>query len=426
MEDSQRLEKNQLISERGRETRMRHKSMRCTVVTLKVVMNKLNRLQKEQMYGQFREAKWINNSMIGQSKEGKDIFSFTDKDFITVDHLDKDKNVLTDEIKYLSRREVQSVVSGVKGNIKALAAAKKKGHEVGELRFISEYTSIDLPQYIKSYKIVGRNKIKLDKIAGAVRVRGLNQLENIEERYEIANAKVINRPDGFYIAITLFIEPSENDVNKNTKPLIGLDMGCETSLTFSNGDKINLEVRETERLKKLQRSLARCKKGSNNRMDIRRKLRAEYQHMSNKKDDLAKKVLHKLNDYRVVMQDEQLSGWQETGHGKKIAHGVLGRVKAGLEARSDTYVLSKWIPTTRMCTECGCKVSMSVSDREFVCPECGCCEDRDVHAAKNMLWFFSKRETLCVERTEYNREEFEEGIRDMFVVTSHETTKSSA
>ena len=426
MEDSQRLEKNRIISERGRDTRMRHKSMRCTVVTAKVVMNKLNNKQKEQMYGQFREAKWINNSMIGQSKNGRDIFTITDKDFVTVDHLDKDKNVLTDEIKYLSRREVQSVVAGVKGNIRALAAAKKKGHDVGELRFVSEYNSIDLPQYGKSYKIVGRDKIKLDKITGAVRVRGLRQLEAISEQYEIANAKVINRPDGFYIAITLFIEPSDCKADKDTKPLIGLDMGCETSLTFSNGDKINLEVRETERLKKLQRSLARCEKGSNNRREVRRQLRAEYQHMSNKKDDLAKKVLHWLNDYRVVMQDEQLSGWQETGHGKKVAHGVLGRVKSGLEARSDTYVLSKWLPTTKLCTECGCKVKMGLGDREFVCPECGHTEDRDAHAARNMLWFFSKKESLCVGRTEYNREEFEEGIRDMFVVTSHETAKSSA
>lgn len=426
MEELKRLEKNQIIGERGKETRMRHQSMRCTVVTTKVVMNKLKPQQKEQLYGQFREAKWIYNSMLDKSKNGHDIFSLTDKDFVTVNHLDKDKNVLTDEIVYLSRREVQSVVAGVKGNIKALAAAKKKGMTVGELKFISEYGSIDLPQYVKSYKIVGRSKVKVDKVTGPIRVRGLEQIEKLTDKYEIANAKLINRPNGFYLAITLFIEPSENSVNNGEKGILGLDMGCETSLTFSNGKKINLEVKETERLKRLQRSLARCKKGSNNRKEVRRQLRVEYQHMSNKRSDLAKKTLHWLKNYRIVMQDEQLSEWQKEGHGKKISHGILGRVKDGLMSRVDTFVLSQWIPTTKMCTECGHIVNMELSDREFVCPVCGKKEDRDVHAAKNMLWFFGKQKTLCVGRTEYNREEFESGIRDIFGVTNHETAESSA
>lgn len=421
MDSSQRLEKNQIIGEHGKETRIRHKSMRCCVFTTKIVMNKLKSLQKEQLYGQFREAKWIYNSMLSQSKDGKDIFSFTDKDFVTVTHLDKDKNPINDNIEYLSKREVQSVVSGVKGNIKTLAAAKKKGLKVGELKFISEYSAIDLPQYIKSYKIVGRNKVKIDKITGPVRVRGLKQIEKLTDKYEIANAKLINKPDGFYLAITLYIEPSVENVNEEEKKPLGLDMGCETSLTFSNGDKINLEVKETERLKKLQWSLARCKKGSNNRRKIRRKLKSEYQHMSNKRNDLANKVLHKLRQYTIVMQDEQLSNWQEGGHGKKVAHGILGRIKEGLTKRSDTFVLSKWIPTTRMCTECGCKIDIELHDRSFVCPVCGVEEDRDVHAAKNMLWFFSKRKTLCVERTKYNREEFEKNIRDIFAVTNYET-----
>lgn len=398
--------------------------MRCTVITTKVVMNKLKKQQKEQIYGQFREAKWIYNSILNQSHDGKDIFSMTDKDFVTVSHLDRDRNVVTDEIKYLSRREVQSVVAGIKANIKSLAKAKKKGLNVGALNFISEYNSIDLAQYVKSYKIVGHGKIKIDKVSGQIRVRGLKQIENITEKYEIANAKLINRPDGFYVAITLFVERPDDGMNIESKPLIGLDMGCETSLTFSNGEKVNLQVKETERLKRLQRSLARCKKGSNNKRKINRKLNVEYQHISNKKDDLAKQVLNRLKNYRVVMQDEQIAEWQENGHGEKVSHGILGRVKAGLVARKDTVVLSQWLPTTKLCTECGCKVEMSLYDREFVCPVCGHREDRDVHAAKNMLWFFERKDTLCVERTEYNREEYDANILDMFAVTSHETTKS--
>ena len=201
-------------------------------------------------------------------------------------------------------------------------------------------------------------------------------------------------------------------------------MGCETSLTLSNGEKINLSVRETERLKRLQRRLERSKKGSCNRWRLRRRLRKEHLHMQNMRDDMARKVLHMLSSYRVVMQDEQLQAWQALGHGKKISHGVLGRVKDALMERPDTYVISKWVPTTKMCRECGEKVELSQHDRVFRCPHCGAEGDRDVHAAENMLWFFGRKETLCVGRTEYNREDFENQIRVIFPRTIRETAKS--
>ena len=91
----------------------------------------------------------------------------------------------------------------------------------------------------------------------------------------MANAKLINKPDGIYVAITIYIDNTEKHSDIQEKALLGIDMGCETSLTLSNGEKLKLEVKETERLKRLQRSLARCKKGSNNRWRIRRKIRAE-------------------------------------------------------------------------------------------------------------------------------------------------------
>jgi putative transposase len=222
----------------------------------------------------------------------------------------------------------------------------------------------------------------------------------------------------------VYVEKSEGSAQQ--KPLIGVDMGCETSLTLSNGVKINVQVGETGRLKGLQRKLAGCKKGSNNRRRVKRQIRKESQHVSNIRCDKAHKTLHALSAYRVVMQDEQLAGWAENGHGKKVQHGILGRVKAGLESRPDTFVISRWVPTTKLCTECGEKVDLSLHDRTFVCPHCGHTEDRDVHAAKNMVWYFLHKSDLCVGRTEYGREEFTEQLNELFMKTSHETAESLA
>ena len=54
------------------------------------------------------------------------------------------------------------------------------------------------------------------------------------------------------------------------------------TLTLSNGEKYNISIEESERLKKLQVKLARQIKGSNNRYKTIKKLRKEYNHINGK------------------------------------------------------------------------------------------------------------------------------------------------
>ena len=50
-------------------------------------------------------------------------------------------------------------------------------------------------------------------------------------------------------------------------------------------------------------------------------------------------------------------------------------------------MLEQWFPTTQLCTKCGHKTKMPTNKRIFVCDNCGLTDDRDVHAANNMIWF---------------------------------------
>ena len=84
-----------------------------------------------------------------------------------------------------------------------------------------------------------------------------------------------------------------------------------------------------------------------------------------------------------------LSNWQKSGHGKKIERGILGRVKAIVKTLSNTFVLDRSLPTSKYCFDCFHKnENLKVWEREFVCPNCGCITDRDVHAAQNMIAFY--------------------------------------
>ena len=46
--------------------------------------------------------------------------------------------------------------------------------------------------------------------------------------------------------------------------------------------------------------------------------------------------------------------------------------------------IDKWFPSTKTCSCCGNIRPMKLSDREYVCPECGMVIDRDWNAAINI------------------------------------------
>ena len=90
------------------------------------------------------------------------------------------------------------------------------------------------------------------------------------------------------------------------------------------------------------------------------------------------------------MQDEQISNWKTDMTAEKIQHSVLGRIKSKLMQSNRVVVLDKLYPTTKYCSDCGSKYDITLEERTYVCPTCGYKEDRDIHAAKNMIYFYQQ------------------------------------
>ena len=93
-----------------------------------------------------------------------------------------------------------------------------------------------------------------------------------------------------------------------------------------------------------------------------------------------------LQHERVYIQDENLGAWHKGGHGKKVQHSVLGRVKAKLISNPRVVVLDRWVLTTQFCSTCGHKTPHPQEKRTYVCSFCDETGDRDVHAAQNMIF----------------------------------------
>lgn len=380
------------------------------VFTVKIQKNKLNKQQANHLKMLFVEAKWMKNHILNLSNNTDvNVFDLKYTNLNTVTHLDKDKNKIESDIIYLSSQMKQEVLTDIHTSIRSLAKTKNKGLKVGALKYVSEYNSINLKQHGVSYKITNGNRIKIQGLKKPLKVNGLDQLDKLGVAYELANAKLLCKPSGYYIALTVY---TEKEYNKIKKPLIGIDMGCQTSFTLSDGTKLNCIVEESEQIKRTQRKIARSKKGSNNRWKLRIKLKKLYERDCNVKNNMSNQLCSIMNNYTVVMQDEQLKTWKKH-HGKKIQHSILGRVKSRLILREDTVVLDRFVPTTKLCRDCGnMHTNIKLWDREFICPECGVVYDRDIHAAENMIWLYEN--IIGVERTKFKPVDFKMTLLSYF------------
>ena len=291
-------------------------------------------------------------------------------------------------LKYLSAAQRQCLISRMCSNIKTLHSLKVNGKQKpGKLKFSKNETIIDLRQYGNVYKIVSQKRVRIQGIPKTLIVNGLNQFIDIPQ-LEYANTRLVHRAAGYYVQFVVYI-PKENKTQRRIKETLGIDFGCSTDFTLSTGEKINTKVQENERLKRLQKKQARQVKNSKDWYQTVQKVGKEYQKQTNRKKDLANKIVHKFSQYEtIVIQDEQLSNWQKSRHGKAVQHSILGKVKAKLKTMPNVVVLGKTIRSSKLCTKCG-KIhdEIRVWNRTFKC-DCGVEVDRDVHAAQNMIWFY--------------------------------------
>ena len=365
-------------------TASRRQNQVCKVFECKIVEKRLNIRQKEQLKLLFVEGKRFYNHVLNIHQNGISLKDINTTSIKSVDCFTKDKKKMLYDLDVIGSQMKQSIVARMIQNEKTIMTLVKKGlQKHGNLKFKSELTCIPLKQYGTTYKFKSFNKVKIQGISGTALVRTGNQLQIADE---LANANLIRKPDGYYLKVTAFINKENwKEQEKNGKE-IGLDFGIKTSITTSEGEKLDASVEESERLKKLQRELFRRAKGSNNRRKTIKLIQREYQKLSNRKQDKANKIVHKMKAYdRIYIQDEQIANWHKGLFGKQVQHSCLGTVKAKLKLLPQTVVLDKWIPTTKLCPKCGTiNRHITLADRTVVCG-CGYHEDRDIHSAKNMI-----------------------------------------
>jgi putative transposase len=366
--------RNEKIKAAIQETKERRKNQTPFVVELKI--QNLSKKKEEELKRVFLEAKWFYNWLISDIERVKLPVNKINRVEVKVGDSFEER-----ELILLGSQVKQALADEVKRNLKSLKAAKNNGQKIGRLKFKSFISSIPLKQYGSTHTIdFSRNRIKIQKL-GSFRVLGLHR---IPADAEIATASLISKPSGYYVYLNCFVPKEEVNRRQKFGP-VSIDFGVSSKLTMSNGIKLNFELKETKRLKRLHKKLSRAQKGSKNRQKIIDLLKREYEKISRKRKDVHDRIIAFLKNYeKVVYQEDNIHGWTKL-FGAKVNSSGIGSIKARIKNNLDNVVpVGRFEITTKECVVCGKLNEIKLSERVFKC-ECGWECDRDVNAALVIL-----------------------------------------
>ena len=182
---------------------------------------------------------------------------------------------------------------------------------------------------------------------------------------------------------------------------IAIDLGLTTFATLSTEEKIQAPkpLKKHERkLKRLQKQHSRKVKGSQNSKKSKLKIARKHRRIRNIRKDFLHQFSTKLAKATpvVVMEDLNTKGMMQNRKlSKSIADVGWGELYTLLEYKTKWYgsklvLAPRYFASSKTCHICGYKHDeMSLSIREWSCPECATEQDRDINAAKCLLRWYS-------------------------------------
>lgn len=176
---------------------------------------------------------------------------------------------------------------------------------------------------------------------------------------------------------------------------VGLDLGLKVFAYQSDGVIIpapQFARRAEKEMRRRQRALARCKRGSARRWKIKERVTRLHQKIANRRTTWMHQQSARIaNSYDLIAaEDLNVAGMM---HHPSLARSIsdaswskfLSMVSYKAERAGSHFVLVNPRNTSQACSGCGTLVPKTLAVRTHSCPACGLVIDRDWNAAKNIL-----------------------------------------
>ena len=251
----------------------------------------------------------------------------------------------------------------------------------------------------KIQKKDGKFFIQIPRL-GLVRMK-----EGLRFQGKILSATISTRGEKWFVSLNVELLEELQPLQKTNRS-IGLDLGITHLATLSDGTKIQAPKPLKTQLKKLRRlnkSLSRKQKGSNNRKKAKTKLSRLYYRISNiRKDFLHKLTTNLVRKFDVIcLEDLNVQGMLKNRRLSRAIHDLgFYELKRQLIYKANQFgktvkSVERFFPSSKICSCCGFKLEkLSLSVRKWTCEKCGTEHDRDVNASINILNFANKVLTI--------------------------------
>ena len=265
------------------------------------------------------------------------------------------------------------------------------------------------PVKAQTLYFIDRNDLRIENF-GKIKYKtdhvfkyGLRQIKALNAR--------ISRTNGKWMLS--FGMECENQAPILTDKPMGIDLGIKETMVVAYGNEsiifhnINKskKVRELKkRIRNLQRVISRKYEANrvgkkyiktNNIIKLENKLRKLYARLNGIRYNYIHQCTHKLISLlpcRVVMEDLNVMGMMKNRHLSKAIqeqcfYEIIRQMKYKCEWNRIPFIQAdRFYPSSKTCSCCGAiNKRLTLSDRTFICPECGFTIDRDYQAALNLM-----------------------------------------
>lgn len=253
---------------------------------------------------------------------------------------------------------------------------------------------------------IERHRVKIPTL-GFVR---LKEFDYLPVGAKVISGTVSYEAGRFFVSVIVEI----NEKRKNILPFsdgIGVDLGIHELAIISDGRKIK-NINKEEKIKKLEKRLRRAQRSLSRMLRDKKKrggktatysaniekqkriVQKLHRRLKNIREDHENKAICELikrNPSYITIEDLNVRGMMKNRHLAKAVAGqrfysLINKLKIkakelGIEIR----VVSRFYPSSKTCHACGhIKADLKLSERIYICSECGNRMDRDVNAALNL------------------------------------------